>query len=75
MYFRKIGGFDVKKRLSRVGRTLGLYLDDLLLLAGGGCFVRAALDLGGRPVALATAGVCLTAYAVVVARSRGGGRK
>ena len=65
----------MRKRLSRVGRTLSLYLDDLLLLAGGGCFVRAALDLGGRPVAQATAGVCLTAYAVVVARSRGGGRK
>ncbi|OUN09107.1 hypothetical protein [Flavonifractor sp. An9] len=54
---------------------LGLYLDDLLLIAGGGCFVQAAFDLGGRPAALATAGVCLTVYAVVVARSRGGGRK
>ena len=52
---------------------LGLYLDDLLLIAGGGCFVQAAFDLGGRPAALATAGVCLTVYAVVVARSRGGG--
>lgn len=75
MYFRKIGGFDLKEKLRRAVRALGLYLDDLLLLAGGGCFVRAALDLGGRPAALATAGVCLTAYAVVVARSRGGGRK
>lgn len=56
-------------------RCLGLYLDDILLLAAGGCFVRAALDLGGRPAALATAGACLTAYAVVVARSRGGGRR
>lgn len=54
---------------------LGLYLDDLLLMAGGGCFVQAAFDLGGRPAALATAGVCLTVYAVVVARSRGGGRR
>ena len=54
---------------------LGLYLDDLLLIAGGGCFVQAAFDLGGRPAALATAGVCLTVYAVVVARSRGGGRR
>ena len=86
MYFRKIGGFDLKETWSRLlsrtggwlrtaGRLLGLYLDDLLLLAGGVCFVRAAFDLGGRPVALVTAGVCLTAYAVVVARSRGGGRK
>ena len=54
---------------------LGLYLDDLLLIAGGGCFVQAAFDLGGRPAALATAGVCLAVYAVVVARSRGGGRR
>ena len=54
---------------------LGLYLDDLLLIAGGGCFVQAAFDLGGRPAALATAGVCLTVYAAVVARSRGGGRR
>ena len=69
------GGKDLKKRLKQLGKVLGLYLDDLLLLAGGGCFVRAALDLGGRPAALVTAGVCLTAYAVVVARSRGGGRR
>ena len=75
MYFPKIGGFDLKEKLGRAVRALGLYLDDLLLLAGGGCFVRAALDLGGRPAALATAGVCLTAYAGVVARSRGGGRR
>ena len=65
----------MKEKLGRAVRALGLYLDDLLLLAGGGCFVRAALDLGGRPAALATAGVCLTAYAMVVARSRGGGRR
>ena len=61
--------------LRTAGRLLGLYLDDLFLLAGGVCFVQAAFDLGGRPAALATAGICLTAYAVVVARSRGGGRK
>lgn len=75
MYFPKIGGFDLKEKLGRAVRAVGLYLDDLLLLAGGGCFVRAALDLGGRSAALVTAGVCLTAYAVVVARSRGGGRR
>ncbi|OUN05507.1 hypothetical protein B5G43_12540 [Flavonifractor sp. An92] len=63
----------MRNGLRRVGRALALYLDDLLLLAGGVCFVRAALDLGGRPAALAVAGVCLTAYAVLVARSRGGG--
>lgn len=58
-----------------VVNVLGLYLDDLFLLAGGMCFVRAALDLGGRPAALITAGVCLTAYAFMVARSRGGDRR
>ena len=63
------------KGLRTAGRTLGLYLDDLFFLAGGVCFVRAAIDLGGRPAALVTAGVCLTVYAVVVARSRGGDRR
>ncbi len=86
MYFQKIGGFEVKETLARLrGRIvrviraavnmLGLYLDDLLLLSGGVCFVQAAFDLGGQPAALITAGSCLTAYAVVIARSRGGGSR
>lgn len=79
MFFRKIGGFDVRERigrwLRRVVRGLALYLDDMLLLAGGVCFVKAALDLGGRPAGLAVAGACLTAYAIVVAKSRGGGSR
>lgn len=54
---------------------LGLYLDDLLFLAGSACFVRAADGLAGRDWAIAVAGVCLVAYAIVVARSRGGERK
>ena len=58
---------------SRAADALGTYLDDLLLLAGGICFVLATLELLGRPWALVTAGVCLTVYAVVVARSRRGG--
>ena len=78
-YCRKIGGFDVRERigrgLRRVVRGLALYLDDMLLLAGGVCFVKAALDLGGRPAGLAVAGACLTAYAIVVAKSRGGGSR
>mgnify|MGYP001512243877 FL=1 len=78
-YFRKIGGFDVRERigrgLRRVVRGLALYLDDMLLLAGGVCFVKAALDMGGRPAGLAVAGACLTAYAIVVAKSRGGGSR
>lgn len=63
------------KGLRTAGRTLGLYLDDLLLLSGGVCFVQAASELGGQPAALITAGICLTAYAVVIARSRGGGSR
>ena len=56
-------------------RRLALYLDDLLLLAGGACFVRAAWGLGGRPAALLVAGGCLVAYAVVIAKARRGGRR
>ena len=61
------------KMLRRLGHGLALYLDDLLLLAGGACFVRAAWELGGRPAALLVAGGCLVAYALVIARARGGG--
>ena len=61
------------KHLKAAGRRLALYLDDLLLLAGSACFVRAAWEAWGRPAALAVAGVCLVAYAVMVARARGGG--
>ena len=63
------------KHWKAAGRRLALYLDDLLLLAGGACFARAAWELGGRPAALLVAGGCLVAYAVVIARARrGGGR-
>ena len=65
----------MKRRLKKLGETLALYLDDLLLLAGGGCFVRAAWEAWGRPAALAVVGVCLVAYALLIARSRGGGRR
>ena len=61
------------KHLKAAGRRLALYLDDLLLLAGCGCFVRAAWEGWGRPAALAVAGTCLGAYALVIARARGGG--
>lgn len=55
--------------------VVGLYLDDLLLVGGGLCFIRAARELFGRPAALLVAGACMVAYAVVIARSRrGGGR-
>lgn len=56
-------------------RLLGLYLDDLLLIGGGSCFVAAADELAGRAWATVVAGACLVAYAIVVAMSRrGGGR-
>lgn len=52
---------------------MGLYLEDLLLLAGSGCFTAAAALAAGCAAALATAGACLTVYALVVARSAGRG--
>ena len=55
----------------RAANLLGLYLEDLLLLAGSGCFTAAAALAAGCAAALATAGVCLTIYALVVARSSG----
>lgn len=57
----------------RVFGAIGLYLDDLLMLAGGICFVRAAGQRWGETGALAVAGICLVAYALVIARSRQGG--
>lgn len=72
-----IGGSELKKTWSKflraIGRTVALYLDDLLLLGGGCCFVRAAWELGGRPAALVVAGGCLVTYAVVIATARNGG--
>lgn len=53
---------------------LGLYLDDLLLIAAGACLTAAAYEQYGRPAGFAAAGVCLAAYAYIIARSRGGGR-
>ena len=55
--------------------TLGLYLDDLLLIGAGTCFVLGAREAYGRAAALATAGLCLIVYAIVVARSRRGGKR
>lgn len=52
---------------------LGLYLDDLLLIAAGVCFTTAAGRSFGCSAALAVAGACCLGYGVVVARSRRGG--
>lgn len=56
--------------MRRLLRALSLYIDDLLLLGGSACVVRAAYLWLGDAGAYAVAGMCLTAYAVVIARSR-----
>lgn len=60
-------------RAAPVRKALVLYLEDLLLLAAGICFVFAAAERGGRPAALAVAGTWLAIYAVVIARAKRGG--
>lgn len=57
----------------RLLALLGLYLDDLLMVAAGGCFVASAEITFGLGAALATAGACLLACSIVVARSKEGG--
>lgn len=56
--------------MKRFLQIISLYMDDFLLLGGGACFVRAAYLYQGDAAAYATAGICLTAYAVVIAKSR-----
>lgn len=64
-----------KRKLRRLERrvailkTLGTYLDDLLLLGGGGCFIAGAALKWGAAEALGVAGMSLVAYAVIVARA------
>lgn len=50
-------------------KTLGMYLDDLLLLGGGACFIAGAALKWGVAEALGVAGTSLVAYAVIVARA------
>lgn len=66
---RRAGRLTPRGILSAVAQ----YLDDLLALAAGGCFVASAYELAGTGWAKATAGVCLLVYAVVVARAKRGG--
>lgn len=47
---------------------LGLYLDDLLMVCGGVCFIAAALRWGAA-AGLAMAGGCLILLSVLVARA------
>lgn len=64
---------QAREKLTRLRQVLVLYLDDLLLIGSGCCFVAAAWDGVGRPAALAVAGTCLCIYALVIARGRRGG--
>ncbi len=63
------------KIIKTMALYFALYLDDLLLIGAGLCLVIAAYEQYGRPAGFAVAGICLAVYAVVIARSRGGGRK
>lgn len=64
---------QARRLLTGFLQVLVLYLDDLLLIGGGYCFVTAAWDALGRPMGLAVAGACLWIGALVIARSRKGG--
>ena len=63
-------GTRVKALWRRFLAMLGLYLDDLLMVAAGVCFTASAAIAIGLAAALAVAGACLLAYSIAVARSR-----
>lgn len=58
-----------KIMLARAIQLLGLYLEDLLMIAGGGCLIAAAAVRWGTAAGLAAAGVCLIVFSILVARS------
>jgi len=65
----------VKRKITRDSllallSTLGLYLDDLLMIAAGVCFTASAATAFGLSAALAVAGLCLLGYGVLVGRAR-----
>ena len=66
-------GEQLKSFWCRFLLLLGLYLDDLLMVAAGVCFTASAAIAFGLAAALAVAGICLLGYGIVVAQSRGGG--
>lgn len=57
--------------LKRIKATLGLYLDDLLLIAGGVCLSRAAAMVCPA-LGWGTAGAFLIWYGLLVARAGAG---
>lgn len=58
-----------KTIMGKAVRLLGLYLDDLLMTAGGICLVAAVALRWGIAAGLAAAGVCLIVFSILVARS------
>ena len=58
--------------LKGIARGLAEWAEDLLLVAGGVCFVAAAAEAFGRAAALGAAGLWLTGLAYVIARAKGG---
>lgn len=54
----------------RLLALLGLYLDDLLMVAAGVCFTASAATAFGLSAALAVAGACLLGYGILVGRAR-----
>ena len=58
-----------KDILDRVARLLGLYLEDLLMAAGGICLAAAAALRWGTAAGLASVGVCLIVFSILAARS------
>lgn len=65
----KNGGFDMREKVLRL---VAVYLDDLLMVGAGVCFVSAAALMGGPAAALAVAGVWLAVCALTVARAKRG---
>ena len=61
-----------RRARGKAARVLGTYLDDLLAGAAGGCLITAAALAVGAAAAFGVAGVCLGAYARIVARGRKG---
>ena len=61
-----------RRAKEKAARVLGTYLDDLLAVAAGGCLITAAALAVGAAAAFGVAGVCLGAYARIVARGRKG---
>ena len=61
-----------RRARGKAARVLGTYLDDLLAVAAGGCLITAAALAVGAAAAFGVAGVCLGAYARIVARGRTG---